>query len=61
MNPTDYRPKWYEDVQPEAAHAASEIDDDDHSPLTPGEVYIIAAIWCLSAACAIALIAWVIS
>ena len=51
----DYRPQWYEDAQPEAAHAASEIHDDDR-PLTPAEVYVLVAIWALSVGCVLSLL-----
>ena len=63
MNPMDYRPKWYEEAQPEAASAVSDIqgDEPDDGPLTPAEAYVMVAIWCLSAASAISLIAWVLS
>ena len=50
MKPIDYRPQWYEDAQPEAAHAASEIQDKEAPPPsfpTAAEIYAIAAIVCL--------------
>ena len=49
-------PPWdYEPTSLIAAHAASEWDDPPEPPMTPAEVYVRAAIFCLSLACVLSL------
>ncbi len=49
-------PPWdYEPTSLLAAHAASEWDDPPEPPMTPAEVYVMAAVWCLSLAAVLSL------